>query len=234
MVVSARNAYRPQTKLAVLHQIYDLYDRFISTFDLACQQGCAACCTANVTLTTFEGTNIVTHLQQSRQESLLKKMATNRSSLRFQPRTTINQMAALLKNGKAMESEESDPAAGRCPLLIKNSCPIYPVRPFGCRCLVSSRDCRKQDWAEVDPFILTVNHVFMQVIEHVDAGGLSGNLSDVLPFLATDHKLEDLKTGDGKGVAPLIANHPMTVLMIPPEHHGKIEPLLAKLRAIKP
>jgi hypothetical protein len=234
MTLSAKKIYQPQTKLAVLHKLYDLYDQFVSTFNLACQKGCAACCTANVTLTTFEGLNIVTHLQANRQVSLLKNLAQNRSKRRFRPRTTINQIAALLKSGKPVEPEESDPASGVCPLLVKNTCPIYPVRPFGCRCLVSSHDCRKHGWAQIDPFILTVNNVFMQVIEHVDAGGRTGNLRDVLLFLEASRPIENSKTSDSNADGLLIVNHPMTVLMIPPEHRGKIAPLLSQLRAIKP
>lgn len=47
------------TKLAVLDQIYKVYDDFIGKLELACQKHCAHCCTFNVTLATLEGYRIV-------------------------------------------------------------------------------------------------------------------------------------------------------------------------------
>ena len=33
--------------------------------------------------------------------------------------------------------ETLDPSWGACPLLFNDACPIYTLRPFGCRCMVS-------------------------------------------------------------------------------------------------
>lgn len=85
-----------QDRLSVLSQIYDLYDHFISTHDLACQKGCAVCCTANVTLTTLEGRKIITYLVENHQISLLQKIIQNRSKSRFQPGNTINLTAVSI------------------------------------------------------------------------------------------------------------------------------------------
>ena len=78
-----------------------------------------------------------------------------------------------------------------------------------------------------------MNTVFLQTIEHVDAGGCSGNLVDVLLALSVEKNREDygnraLHCSANK----LIPNQPLEVLMIPPEHRSKIEPILEKLRQI--
>jgi hypothetical protein len=73
----------------------------------------------------------------------------------------------------------------------------------------------------------------LQVIEHIDASGFSGNLADILMFLATKenrraHEANALKFPN----APLISNLPIKVLMIPPEHRMHIQPILNALNNI--
>ncbi len=82
--------------------------------------------------------------------------------------------------------------------------------------------------------VLAVNTIFLQTIEHVDAEGCSGNLLDLLEVLASEEK----RTAYAGGTLPcgangLIANRPMRVLMVPPEHRPVIEPILQRLRAIR-
>ncbi len=86
----------------------------------------------------------------------------------------------------------------------------------------------------MDDFVLSVNTVFLQTIEHVDAGGCSGNLVDVLRAMSVEQNREAYRndilhcTGNG-----LIANQPLEVLMIPPEHRTQIEPILQELRQVR-
>ena len=49
-------------KLEALNRVYEIYDAFSSTLDLACKEKCAHCCTTNVTMTTLEGYKIVDDL----------------------------------------------------------------------------------------------------------------------------------------------------------------------------
>jgi len=78
-----------------------------------------------------------------------------------------------------------------------------------------------------------VNTVFLQVIEHLDAEGCSGNLIDVLKFMASKNRRRVYERGqlacEKNG---LIVNWELKVLMIPPEHREKIEPILQQLREI--
>jgi hypothetical protein len=45
------------------------------------------------------------------------------------------------------------------------------------------------------PFVITVNNLFLQYIEHIDFHGCSGNLSDVLLFLKSKERLESYREG---------------------------------------
>jgi len=91
----------------------------------------------------------------------------------------------------------------------------------------------KQGYAEVDPFVLSVNNLFLQVIEHVDFQGFSGNLIDVVKFMASKNNRHNYKknTMDHPGT-DLIPNLKITVLMIPPEHRVEITPIIKALQNI--
>jgi hypothetical protein len=86
----------------------------------------------------------------------------------------------------------------------------------------------------VDEAVLTVNTVFLQTVEHVDADGCSGNLLDLLAVLANEDQRKAYANNTLHCTANgLIANHSMKVLMLPPEHRVRIEPILNQLRQIR-
>ena len=76
-------------------------------------------------------------------------------------------------------------------------------------------------------FTLTVNHVFLQTIEHLDRPGFTGNLSDVLAAFSyasgnpTDQPVN------------LIPNQPLKILFVPPAHRDRLQPILNKLHSIR-
>jgi len=221
------------TKLAVLNRIYGIYSDFIHSADIACRCGCAHCCTRNVTLTTLEGYAILTRLADPDKAMLLQKIQSGFAEKRFQPRITFNQMADMCMAGKDLPEEESDAAWGRCPVLIDDQCTIYPLRPFGCRCMVSKTDCNETGYADMDPFVLTVNTVFQQTIEHVDTEGGTGNFTDVLRWLSSEEgRRQYAENRINCHAAGLLPNQPLNVLMIPPEHRDRIRPILDALRRI--
>jgi len=105
---------------------------------------------------------------------------------------------------------------------------------FQCRCLVSKHNCKEKGCAEIDPFVVTVNNIFFQFIEHIDEGGFFGNLTDVLFFLETNKTLSDDKANAIEHPkSDLLKNHPLSVLLIPPENREQIKPLLESLQNIK-
>jgi Fe-S-cluster containining protein len=219
-------------RIDVLDQIYKIYDSFTAGLELACQKYCSTCCTRNVTMTSLEGYKIADHLIENSKTELLKKIKDESNKKSFQPKITTNKIADLCIQGKDIPDEEIDSSWGSCPLLINDECPIYTVRPFSCRCMVSKTNCI--DKAEMDEFVLTVNNVFLQYIEHIDHQGFSGNFTDVLFFMESEdnrksYGIKDL-TNTGE---ELIKNMPMSILLIPPEHKNKIKPIINSLQTIK-
>jgi hypothetical protein len=222
-----------EKKSNALSRIYEIYENFVAPIETACEKYCADCCTCNVTLTSLEAYRIVTHLRERGQLGLIHELASLKGQIRFQPRITTNRLAELCMGEGEIPQEESHPSWGRCPFLFEAACRIYPIRPFGCRCLLSSKKCGITGFAEVTPFVLTVNTVFMQIIEHLDQSGLFGNLMDLVRWLSVDTNCQAYQTGNRAFGAPgLIMNRPLPCLMIPEEHRGKIKDLLAKLQGI--
>ena len=220
-------------RLSILDRIYNLYEEFIASYDLACQQYCAECCTCNMTLTTLEGYQIITQMDGAQWKALVENVRNVSGSKHFQPQLTINAIARLCKEGKPVPDEMIDPSWGTCPLLVDEACPISALRPFGCRCMVSSLDCRKTGHAQIDDFFLTVNNLFLQYIEHIDPMGGTGSLIDILLYFDNPVHMEAYQERmaidrDG-GLAP---NHPIPVLMVPPEHRSQIQPILQKLQQL--
>jgi hypothetical protein len=222
------------TKLAVLEEIYKIYDRFSADLDIACQKYCAQCCTCNVTITTLEGYKIANDFGANEITDFSARLETVASQKRFQPQITTNRLAELCMQGEDLPTEECDSRWGSCPLLTDSECPIYSVRPFGCRCLVSNQPCREKGYAEVDPFVITVNDVLLQYIEHIDSQGATGNLNDVLRFMAVEKNRQAYRQNQMNITHyNLIPNRPLNVLMIPPEHRNRIKPILKSVQNIK-
>jgi len=221
----------PELKLKILDRIYRLYDDILAPYDLACRKFCSDCCTRNVTVTTLEGYQIGSHLLFHDQMKFLERLKTDVSLPRFQPRTTTNQIARLCASGNDIPTEETDSTLGVCPLLEENLCRIYAVRPFGCRCLVSKNKCAQTGYAEIDDFLLSVNTVFLQYIEHMDRKGRSGNLIDVLLWMESEKNRQAYRRGDLQE-SELIGNRPIQFLFVPPEHRDRMKPILNALQSI--
>ncbi len=220
------------SKLAALGKIYKIYDDFSVTLNIACKKHCCLCCTGNVTMTTLEGLKIVEGILEKGKDELFAGIKESVKGAGFKPRITINEMAHICMEGRELPEEENMPG-GKCPLLTDKECSVYEYRPFGCRCFISTVNCAESGSAVVDDFVVTVNNIFMQVIEHADAGRFSGNLLDVLEFLESAKNRENLSSGKIRNPpSGLIKNHPLKILMIPPEHREKAEPILDALKKL--
>ena len=219
-------------KLDILGEIYQIYETFSRRLSVACVRGCATCCTQNVTMTTLEGYRIVEHLISAGRVSLFQRLHRSATQGRFQPRITTNELAALCLQGKDVPEEENTWPLADCPFLSNNECLIYSERPFGCRCFFSKQKCEEIASAVVDPLLLTVNTVFLQFTEHIDEGGLLGNMTDVLLFLEseTQRKHYEVKASMNHQ-AGLPVNRSIPGLLVPPEHHLRIQSILQELRA---
>lgn len=220
-------------KLRILSRVYGVYETFAAGIEVACRKYCDCCCTCQVTTTTLEGYHLITTLETGRLQNVLERLPSASCVSRFRPQLTTNRIAELCLQGRPLPPEERGPENAACPLLAEKACRVYAQRPFGCRCFVSRIPCRSGGQAEVDSFILTVNTVFLQVIEHIDAAGCSGNLIDVLLNLSSDSGRQAYRRSRlSCSSAGLIPNRPMPALMVPPEHRRRIAPLWTTLQNI--
>jgi Fe-S-cluster containining protein len=221
-------------KLNILDRIYAIYDQFAASLDLACKKYCDHCCTADLILTTLEGYKIIERLSPDTNTEVIQRIRDASEIKRLRPKLTTNRLAQLCARGVDPPQEADNLDQQICPLLQDHRCPIYELRPYGCRCLVSRHNCGEKGYAEIDDFVLSVNTVFLQTIEHVDAGGCSGNLVDVLQALSAENNRKAYCSSALHCSANrLIPNQPLEVLMIPPEHRSRMEPILQELRGIK-
>ena len=82
--------------------------------------------------------------------------------------------------------------------------------------------------------MLSVNTVFLQSIEHLDADGCTGNLLDMLGVMASEKNRRYYENNSFRcSNVGLIPNQPLKVLMIPPEHRTRMQPILQSLREIR-
>jgi Fe-S-cluster containining protein len=220
-------------RLRMLQALYTIHDRVAAGLDTACRKGCAACCTRNVTMTTLEGRLMLSHLNETGPAAWPASIRAASEKECYRPRITINQLAGLCAAGREIPEESVDPLAGPCPLLTDGTCPVYAVRPFGCRAMLSTIACGTGGAADMPDFVLSVNTVFQQYIEALDAGGCSGNMLDVLIYVQErfQHRpgapLDASGHGNGRRLIP---NLPIPVLMVPPEHRPRMAPIMAAIR----
>ena len=219
-----------EQRLIILNKIYRLYDDVVKNLDVACKKYCSACCTPNVTMTTLEGYLIADHMISNGQADLFENIQAKISKNRFKPQITTNRLADLCMKGDDPPEEAQRHSNKNCPVLIDNLCPIYEVRPFGCRCFISKHDCSKAGYAEVDPFDMTVSTLFMQFVEHIDFMGFSGNFADVLLLMASKENRDHYKMNilNHRG-ADLVPNFKVKVLMVPPEQRIKARAIIDAL-----
>lgn len=219
-------------RLNALKAVYDSYAAFSYRLTVACKWGCALCCTQQVTMTTLEGRLIVEDSAGTDRQG--RAVASGEAIVQpGEPPITTNDFALFCLKGQdpSPHQNERNPRAGMpCRFLSNDECTIYDVRPFGCRCFFSAQPCEKEGCAVIDPFLLTVNTVFLQCIEHMDQGGFFGHLDDVLAFLASD-KQPGAQAGP-TGRRRLSSNKRIPVLLIPPEHRQRMEPILQDLKQI--
>ena len=218
-----RNAEMNVRAVETLEEIYARHDDLIGKLGLACRAGCDLCCTRNVSVTSLEAALIVRHLEKTGRNELLTKIESASGLPRFQPLTTTNTLAHLCRNGENPPEEDCNPALRPCPLLTEKRCPIYAVRPFACRCMVSKSVCRQGGQAEIDDYLLVIHTVFMQFIEHADASGCTGNLIDMLRIKSTSGQPEH---------SGFIPNRSIEMIMLPPEYQARAREIVSELSSL--
>lgn len=208
--------------LKTLREIYRLYENQIENAAIVCRKYCSDCCSTSVTMTRLEGLLVLDAVSKKIVPDPISGLSGNIFP-RFQPRLSTNAYVASCRTATDNPGDDNPGVqTGTCPFLENKACTIYPVRPFGCRCMVSKMKCDEKGVAEIDDYTLTLNTVFLQFIEHLDQNGYFGNMLDVLIYLSSGNE----KIPES---CIVISNHPIPALMVPPAHRGRIADLINTL-----
>ncbi|HBH29074.1 MAG: YkgJ family cysteine cluster protein [Desulfofustis sp. PB-SRB1] len=158
--------------------IYDIFDTWASRFTPVCGPGCAHCCTSDVYLTEVEARIIIDYIEkQDRRQWLVELLSHPLPPVSLH--LTTNEFAAACLAGR-----DIDPGGGRfdspCRLLDNDLCPLYEVRPFGCRCLMSTIVHDATQPAAAPSGYYAAATATQQIIEHLSRPGRWGELSRML------------------------------------------------------
>ncbi len=214
--------------LDTLEKIYTLFDTAMAGFPFACAKQCADCCTCNVTATGLEVAFIQDRLDADALGDIRVRLSRARETRRFRPSQTTNGFALACMEGRDTDEEENDPTWGTCPLLEDGMCTIYPVRPLGCRVMMSTTPCKQTGQGDLPDLALTITTVFMQFVEHLDAGGEYGSFLDLLEH-AQNNAAGDNGVPEQGNIGGTAQNLKIPALMIPPEHMDKTRALVQSL-----
>ncbi len=219
-----------ELKETALNELYSLFEETLAPFSKACHKGCDHCCSTHVTATTLELWPVWQHQTAPDHE----KATIPSVDPDARPRITINDLADRCgKDEPIPDQPEPVETSARCPFLADHCCSIYSNRPFACRMMVSDHNCGEFGYAEVKPLILTLANVFMQAIEHLDQGGLTGHMGDLLNHFNDKAIQKEYTSGIPLKATPtLLPNQPLTTLMVPPEHRLQAMPVIQKINTI--
>ena len=179
--------FQPSTlslKRSLLEAVCDVYEEVCSRFPHVCARECSACCTCNVVATTLEVLSVIEEMERINKSQILTGFVHESAGNRLRPRLTINELAQYCLEGKEPPEGDSEYGSLPCPLREHDGCPVYHVRPFSCRSMWSSELCSHGGHAVMNPVLISMNGVFEQIIEHLDHGGLVGNMLDLLTELS--------------------------------------------------
>lgn len=225
---------RNNMKEQVLEKIYDIFERWAASQPAACAKGCSVCCSQNVTITALEGERILRHVQAKGREKWLADKLVRGDHRPHRPAMTTNGFAGACLNEQHVTPEEATPFAA-CPFLEDRLCAIYPVRPFGCRCFLSSATCTPSQPAVVANSYFAAATVVQQLIEHLGQGEYWGNMLDVLPALLDGAAYQSIaRCLDTPAYSTQARLHTLTALPLPgllltEEDRNAVTPLLGDI-----
>ncbi|MEW6530350.1 MAG: hypothetical protein AB1473_05905 [Thermodesulfobacteriota bacterium] len=217
-------------KMKLLRAMYDLYDREVRRFPAACRQECSACCTRSVLATTLEVAYALEELTEVRLQELYRLIPPDSQENRLRPMFTVNELAGYCLRKEEPPPESSVHHSVPCPFRNADGCAVYEVRPFACRSMWSTRVCADDGEAEMPALLVTLNGVFFQVLEHLDAGGLYGNVLDVFELLGNSGLRIAYGSGeDLQATVSLLRTRANPGFIVPVEHRPEIARLLGTL-----
>lgn len=195
---------------------------------VACVPGCHACCSDRVQLTTLEGRRLAAFLRESGRQDLLDALVrAGQPDAKAPPRpaASMNALARLCLAQAEPPAEPVSPPAGPCPLLAGGLCAAYPARSLACRTMASRVRCQAGGLASQEPWWVTQDTVFFQLVEQAGAGGGFGFLGPVMAALAAAEAGE----ADGDSAAGLTLCEDIAGFIAPPEHQARLNAWLWSL-----
>lgn len=219
-----------ELKKQLLSALHEAYDEAATGFASACTRQCSVCCTHNVVATTLEADLVLDRLEATGRTDLILAMEEAPLPRRLRPALSINALAAYCLRRQDPPIEESEIDSSPCPLRGEEGCVCYHVRPLGCRILWSEELCSSDGEAVMRPLLVTINGVFQQIAEHVDSGGLYGNLSDLVLALRQPAVRTPYRSGLALEPMPYLhRNEPSPGFLVPPEHRQAVSRVLGQL-----
>lgn len=213
-----------------LKAIYTFYDDFVVGIPTACGPGCSTCCTVNVVATSLEGRYMLNSPAGERITRLKQDLCNAADTTIYRPASTTNQIALACLDQSALPPDYSEHGDGKCVFLNSDGlCTVYEYRPFACRAMSSRDVCRPGGEAGMDPFLVSLNLALYQVIEHLDHGGSSGNLIDVLVDLMGPTGQDRRKTEKQLTVL----NMPLPGFLMESEYSGRFRAFIRRLGRFK-
>ena len=221
-------------KKRILEIIYTAFAEWTAVERWACTQGCATCCTQNVTITALEGEQILNHVISHGNEQWFAEKLSARV-MPFHPSQTMNDYAQICLNGDEPPEDSCAEPVQACPFLENGSCTIYEVRPFSCRCFLSKERCTPSRPALVENKHLAASTAVSQLIEHLGQFEYWGNMLDVLPAMLDISKyqtirrhLKDPSLADNCRLQTLKAK-PLPGFLLGPDDYQEVAPLLEEV-----
>lgn len=229
--MKAPDAKTTSLRHEALERIYAVFEAWSSELAFACRKGCAVCCTQGVTICETEGERIIEFVRRNDRLAWLTAQLSHLPPRRS-PTCTTNDFACACLQGQDIDPGEGS-FAGICPFLRDRLCTIYPVRPFSCRCFVSSTVCQPDREAVLPSYYLSASTAVSQLIEHLDQGRYWGNMLHLLdhlsPAATRDHRRPVAPSRQSP--AGLLLARPLPGFLIGAEDHPLVAPLLEEIFA---
>jgi Fe-S-cluster containining protein len=217
-------------KKKILDTLKIVFDEFVrNNYESACKPGCSTCCTRDITATTLEAFEMIEHMRNIGRDDLPGGLEGFGEAELFRPKITTNVMAMYCLNRREPPVEEPGGATGVCPFLEDRRCALYTARPMACRGMFARHVCQPGQEADMPSDLATISMICWQIIEHLDVGGLYGNLIDLINFLLDEKEMLNYQKGDqlvARGIPP---TRPVPGFLVPPEQQEVIGGFLEAL-----
>lgn len=215
----------------ILSAIYSCFTNWSAPQQFCCRAGCATCCSCKVTVTALEARQIVDFCRlDNRLDWLVDKLSS--PDILDPPKQTTNEyVSATLQQQDTLPQTLHTAASDlKCPFLEEEICTIYEVRPFSCRCFVSTTPCSTGRAATIPDHYLYGAMAAQQIIEHLGQFSPWGYLTDIIVLeiyrLKRDSISATLEDRRKTTLARIRRARPLPGFIIPEDEQDKVAPLL--------